>query len=436
MSDLVSREGRLREDPDFRRYWWSRVLSSGGTAVTLVALPVLVFRLSGSTVLTALVSGLEALPYLTFGLLAGVASDRLRRRAVMVAADIVDALLLGSIPVAAWLGILTVPQILVVAFAGPAVAVFFDGANFGALPVLVGRDRIAVANAAVWTASTVVELIAPALVGLALAVVQPSSLLLVDAVSFAASALLVRGIVRGLDGERDDDGDGERSSISMRSVRADVREGVAFVVRHPGVRTMTLVGTLQCLAGGGFVALMVVWCARVLDIGTSGWRFGAVFSVWSLGGILASAALPRLLSSISAARITLLALPIAAVFAVLTPLAGSWLLASVGLFCWSCGYTMVAVNSISYRQQVTPERLLGRVNTAGRMLSWGVGWTTGALCAGLLASVLGIREAMVALGLFEVVACVLAWMSPLRTGVDTDPGLGLRTARSQSACAP
>lgn len=423
-------DGRLRDDPDFRRYWWSRVLSSGGTAVTLVALPVLVFRLSGSTVLTALVSGLEALPYLTFGLLAGVVSDRLHRRAVMVAADIVDALLLGSIPAAAWLGVLTIPHVLVVAFAGPAVAVFFDGANFGALPVLVGRDRIAVANAAVWTASTVVELLAPASVGLALAVLQPSSLLLVDAMSFAASAVLVKGIVRGLDGQRD----AAQRAMSVQSVRADIREGIAFVIRHPGVRTMTIVGTLQCLAGGGFVALMVVWCARVLHIGTSGWRFGVVFSVWSVGGILASAVLPRLLRRVSAGQITLAALPVAAVFGLLTPLARTWPLAALGMFCWSCGYTLVVVNSISYRQQQTPDPLLGRVNTAGRMLSWGVGWTTGALCAGLLGNTLGVRRAMVAMALFEVVACVVAWTSPLRSGPgETDD---LRTAQSRSACAP
>ena len=118
--------------------------------VTLIALPVLIYRQTGSTFLTALVSALEAVPYLTFGLLAGALSDRWDRRAMMVGADLADTVLLGSVPVAYWLGILTVPHILVVAFAGPAVAVFFDGANFGALPVLVGRDRIAEANAAIW----------------------------------------------------------------------------------------------------------------------------------------------------------------------------------------------------------------------------------------------------------------------------------------------
>lgn len=99
----------LRDDRDFRRYWWARVLSTAGSGVTLVALPVLVYRLTGSTVLTALVSALEASAYVVFGLLSGARSDRHDRRAIMVGADLLDAALLASVPVAYWLGALTVP---------------------------------------------------------------------------------------------------------------------------------------------------------------------------------------------------------------------------------------------------------------------------------------------------------------------------------------
>src|SRR5829696_4200524 len=100
--------GRLRDDPDFRRYWLARVLSITGSMVTAVALPVLVYRLSGSTFLTALTTALEAAPYLLTGLFAGALSDRWNRRRVMVSADLVNAVLIGSIPVAHLLGVLTV----------------------------------------------------------------------------------------------------------------------------------------------------------------------------------------------------------------------------------------------------------------------------------------------------------------------------------------
>jgi MFS family permease len=400
---------RLRDDPDFRRYWLARVLSIIGSMVTAVALPVLVYRMSGSTFLTALTTALEAAPYLLTGLFAGALSDRWNRQRVMVSADLVNAVLIGSIPVAHLLGVLTVGQVLAVGFAVQAVYTFFDGANFGALPVLVGRARVAQANSAVWTASSLVELFVPALAGLALAVLNPASLLALDALSFVASAIAVRGIVRAMSERRDG-----QLPLRPRVVFADVAEGVRFLVRHPGVRTMTIVGSLQSFAGGGFVALMVVWCDRILHIGTSGVRFGLVWGAWGIGGLIAAVGLPRLLRRMPPAAITLYALPMSAVLGIVTALMPGWGLAALALLVWGSAYVLVIVNSISYRQQVTPEQLLGRVNTAGRMLSWGVGWTLGSLVGGLLGNQYGVRTAMVVMGTFGFVAVVVAWTSPLR----------------------
>ncbi|MGH3478232.1 MAG: MFS transporter [Nocardioidaceae bacterium] len=401
--------GTLRADPDFRRYFAARLLSQAGTIVTVIALPVLVYRISDSAPLTAIVLMLEAAPYLLFGLFAGALSDRLDRRRVMVVADVADAVLMGSVPVAHLFGVLTVPHLLVVAFGVPAIAVFFDGANFGALPVLVGTDRIAKANAVIWSAVTATETVLPSLVGLSLAVIHPSTLLGVDALSFAASAALVRTIARPLQ-----DPDRERARTTPSAVVADIKVGLRFLVRHPGVRTMTIVGALQCIVGGGFVALMVVWFDRVLDIGTEGWRFGLVWSSWSVGALVASLALPRVLDRTTPARITLAALPVSAVLGIATSFATSWPLAALGLLTWSGAYMLVVVNSVSYRQQVTPEPLLGRVNTAGRMLAWGLGWTVGAAVAGALSSVIGVRSTLHAVTCVGVLAVLVAWTSPLR----------------------
>jgi MFS family permease len=402
--------GSLRADPDFRRYFAARLFSETGTIITLIALPVLVYRLSGSAPLTALVSMLEAAPYLLFGLFAGALSDQLDRRRVMVVADVADAVLMGSVPIAHFLGILTVPHLLVVAFGVPAIAVFFDGANFGALPMLVGTGRIAKANALVWGAATAAESVLPALVGLGLAVVHPSTLLGLDALSFAASAALIRTIARPLQ-----DPARKRVRPTRLTVVADIKVGLQFLVRHAGVRTMTIVGALQCIVGGGFVALMVVWFDRELDIGTEGWRFGLVWSSWSIGALAASLALPKVLDRTTPARITLAALPVSAVLGIATSFATTWPVAAIGLFAWSGAYTLVVVNSISYRQQVTPEHLLGRVNTAGRMLAWGLGWTVGAAAAGALASVIGVRTTLHALTCVGLLAVAVAWTSPLRS---------------------
>ncbi|MEU4193721.1 MFS transporter [Kribbella sp. NPDC026611] len=400
---------RLRDDPDFRRYWIARALSVTGSMVTAIALPVLVYRLSGSTVLTALVTALESAPYLLTGLFAGALADRWNRRRVMVSADLVNAVLVGSVPLAHLLGVLSVAQVLVVAFTVQSVYTFFDGANFGALPVLVGRARVAAANSAVWTASSLIELFVPPLTGLLLAVLDPASLLTLDALSFAASAFAVRGIARALSEERAD-----LPPLRPRVVLRDIGEGLRYLIHHAGVRTMTIIGSVQSFAGGGFMALIVVWCDRVLQVGTSGLRFGLVWGTWGIGGMIAAVSLPRLLKRRPPAAITLYALPVSALLGVLSPLSPNWVVAAVALLVWGSAYVLVIVNAISYRQQVTPEHLLGRVNTAGRMLSWGVGWTLGSVAGGLLGKAVGIRSGMVLMGLCAFAGVVVAWTSPLR----------------------
>jgi MFS family permease len=400
---------RLRDDPDFRRYWVARSSSLTGSMVTAIALPVLVYRLSGSPFLTALVTALEAAPYLLTGLFAGALADRWNRRRVMVSADLVNAVVIGSVPLAYLAGVLTVAQVLVVGFVVQMVFTFFDGANFGALPVLVGRARVAQANAAVWTASSLIELFVPPLAGLLLAVVNPASLLTIDALSFVASAIAVRGIVRAMSEPRTG-----QQPLRPKVLFADIAEGVRFLIRHPGVRTMTIVGSLQSFAGGGFMALMVVWCDRVLHVGTSGIRFGLVYGTWGIGGLIAALGLPWLLKRMPPAAITLYAIPVSAALGIISPLMPNWELAAIALLVWGSAYVLVIVNAVSFRQQVTPENLLGRVNTAGRMLSWGVGWTGGSIVGGVLGSSLGIRPGMVLMGAGSVVAVLVAWTSPLR----------------------
>src|SRR5437899_10060882 len=103
---------RLRDDPQFRRFWTARMVSLAGSSFTYVALPVLIYRRTGSPLLTGLVAAFEAIPYLLLGLVAGALADRWDRRRVMVAADLTSAVALGSLPVAAAFGVLTVPHIL------------------------------------------------------------------------------------------------------------------------------------------------------------------------------------------------------------------------------------------------------------------------------------------------------------------------------------
>jgi hypothetical protein len=159
---------------------------------------------------------------------------------------------------------------------------------------------------------------------------------------------------------------------------------------------------------------MVVWIDQRLEVGTEGLRFGLVYGAWSVGGLAASLALPSLVRRFEAARIALVALPFAAVVGVVVPFLTSWWVAGLALTVWGVFYMLAVINSVTYRQQVTPEHLLGRVNTAGRMLAWGLGWTGGAFVAGALVGWLGLVPTLVVLSSTGVLAAVVAWTSPLR----------------------
>ena len=399
----------LLRDREFVRYLAARGLSGTGSMATYIALPVLVYRTSDDPGLTALVAALEAAPYLLFGLLAGALTDRWNRKRVMIAADLLGAAVLASIPLAAAAGEVTVPHILVVAFLGPTIGVFFDGAVFGAIPLLVGRGRIAEANSYAWSLQSAIEIVAPAVVGATLAVVDPAWLLGLDSVYVRAERR------PALPDHPPDVGPGARARpADPRPGGARRAGGARFLVHHEGVRSMTVIGTLLMLSIGGYMALTVVWLDRVLHLGTEGWRFGITYMAWAIGGLAASVTIPRLVRFVSPARIALVAVPVAAGLGVVTSRVTVWWVAALLYVGWAAATTLVVVNSISYRQAVTPEHLQGRVNTAGRMLSWGIGWTGGAFLSGLLVEPLGLRPTMLFFASVSVLAAVFAWASPLR----------------------
>ncbi|WP_377639778.1 MFS transporter [Oryzobacter terrae] len=406
----------LRRDRDFRRYWLAREVSITGTLVTAVALPVLVYRLSGSPSLTALITVVEGLPYLLLGLFSGALSDRLDRRRVMVVADVVAALAIVSVPLAHWFGTLTAPHALAAGFLSQAAFVFFDGAAFGALPAIVGRDRIGEANAAIWGVGSFLDLGVPMATGVLLAFVDPAVLLGVDALSFVASAVCVFGIRTQLSQSRSG-----LPRLRPRVLVTEVGEGLRFLWGHAGVRSQTIIGFLLSLSGAGFMSLSVPFADRLLGVGTSGLRFGLLFAVWGVGGMLVAAITPWLLRRLTPNRLTLLWLPVAGVTGVVVTTTSSWAVAVVGMVVWGVSYQGVILNSMTYRQQVTPEPLLGRVNTAGRMLSFGVGWTFGALGASALAGLVGLRVALVSVVAVGLLAAVFGWLSPLRR-MDGRPG--------------
>jgi MFS family permease len=394
-------------DRDFSRYLSARVLSVAGAVVSAVALPVLVYQLTGSAGWTSAVTAAEALPYLVFGLLAGALADRLDRRKMMVALDFVVAAVLLSVPLAWLAGGLSAPHVVVVAFATQTAFVFFDAANFGALPALVGKDRLPVAYSTLYGRTTVIELVVPGLTGLLVAVVAPAALLAVNALTAVGSALLLRGIASSMANPRPVRGAGE--------IVADVREGLRFLWHEPIIRTLTLVGATHSVAIGGWMAVLVPFADRVLGVAPRGdVRLAALFSSWGVGAIIASWVLPKLTERWGGARLALTALPLSVLGGLFVLVSPHWIVTCAAIVYWGAAGAAVVINGITYRQQVCPAELQSRVNTTGRMIAWGLGQPLGAALAGALSVAAGDPRAGLLAALVVLLAgVVLAWVTPV-----------------------
>ncbi|MFF4504521.1 MFS transporter [Streptomyces sp. NPDC001401] len=392
----------LRRVPDFRRFWLSRVVSGLGSAVTTVALPVLAFQETGSPLMVSLVAAAATLPYVVFGLIAGTVADRTDRRRLMILTDWLNAACIASVPAASALGILTGGQVLFVALASAALGLFFDAGVYGFVPDIVGKDKLTEANSAVYGAQTVVRIAGNAVAGGLIVLFRPAGTLALDALSFAVSALLL-GAVTHTSARPDE------PAVQRPGFKESVREGLRFLHRHPTLRLMTVVGTLQSFSGGAIIGQLVVFADRVLGIHGSDGRIGLLYMAWSAGGIGGSFLLPRLRRRFEAFPLLLGVLPIGALLGLVVVVTSDWRVTLVALAVWGSAYLVVLVNTMTYSQEVTPSELQGRVNTTRRMLSSGLGVPLGALVAGTLTARVGVQAGMSTAVVSIALAALLVW---------------------------
>lgn len=395
----------LRTNAVFQRFMVARGVSWAGSAVTLVALPMLLYQRTGSPALTALLTTFEALPYLLFGLLAGALADRWSRRRIMVVTSVVDALVLLTVPIASALGVLSTPQLLVVAVLTATMAVFFDAASFGALPTIVPRAQLPAAQSASTAVSTVISLAGPALGGGLAAVAGAAEAMTVNAVTFALAAVVLARLplasVRSV------------SAARRSTVRADILEGLRFIARHRLVRSLTLLGIGNSVTSGAVIGLLVVVCVERLGLPSTSSQIGLFYAVSGFGALLATVALPQLAKRLPVGWTTLFGLGANWLLLVAWTSSAAVVPALVALGLWQLTNTLVIINGITVRMQVTPDALQGRVNTTARMIAWG-GQPLGAALGGVLAEAFGVRVALLVMGCGVLVSFLAGFATPLR----------------------
>jgi MFS family permease len=410
-------QAKLIRRPAFRRLWFGQSISELGSQVTTLALPLAaVLVLHASTLQVGLLTTAGYAAFLLVGLPAGAWVDRLRRRLIMIAADAVRALLLASVPVAYLLGVLTLGQLYVVAFITGVATVFFDVAYMSYVPSLVGLDKVVDANAKLQVTVSLAQVGGPSVAGFLIGALGAPIAFLADAASFVVSVVSLAAIR-----EREP----PPATAGRSTIRAEMAEGVRFVVREPILRMIAGCTSMWNLFYTAIYAIVVVFLVRQVHLQAS--TIGLVMSAGAIGGVIGGLSASRLRRLLGSARIIWVSVAVTAPFALLIPVtsAGPGIACfGVAAFMTSLGSVVYNVNQASFRQLLCPPRLLGRMNATIRFIVWGT-IPLGGLLGGLLGSWLGDRTAIwvAAAG----VALAPAWLlaSPLLRLRDTpEPATG------------
>ncbi|MCR6483889.1 MFS transporter [Amycolatopsis sp. OK19-0408] len=380
----------------FWRLWIAAGLSSLADGVLKVALPLVAV---GYTREPALVAGLAvafSLPWLVFALPAGALVDRLDRRRAMLAANLVRGGLLAAVAVLTALGGGSIWALYVVALGAGIAETLYDTAAQSIVPQVVGRAQLARANGRMYAAEqTANEFAGPPLAGVlaaagvVVALVAPVALWAVA----VAALLLVRGEYRVPREQR-------------TTLRADIAEGLRFLVRHRVLRTFSvMVGTFNLATGATFAVLVLYAVGPGSAMGLSEPAFGLLMATTAAGGLvgaLLAEPVERRLGRVRALWVSWLAggLPVGALAVTANPYA-----VGAAFFTGGVGILVSNVVMVSLRQELTPDHLLGRVGSSHRLVAWGTK-SLGALAGGAIAQAFGLRAVFVVMAVpaFAVVA--------------------------------
>jgi len=395
----------LWRDPGFVKLWAANGISQVGTQVSILALPLAaLFVLKAGALGVSLLRAFAVLPFVVFSLPAGVWIDRLRRRPLMIAADVGRALAMLSIPVAYWLGDLSMVQLYIVSAVHGTLSVVFDVSYLSFLPGLVSRGRLGEANAKLLGTQSVAQLAGPSLAGALVGAVGAAVAVLADAVSFAISGVVV-SLIRGRE---------PHPEPSHSRKRDELVEGLRYVFSQPFLRTLTIWTSLWNLFSSAFFVLLIIYFVKVLHWGPT--KIGLLTALSTSGFVLGALVNERVVARLGPGRliafsgiassVLLLGIPAAplshpAPVIVLTSIAGTVL----GFFA--------NVNQLTLRQSITPPRLLGRMNSVVRFMYWGT-IPAGSAIGGALAGPLGLRTTLFVAGTGSVLACVPIALSPIR----------------------
>lgn len=410
------RRGGLWRHRDFMLLWSGQTVSEMGSAVTQLALPLTaVVLLKASTFEVGLLVSADTLAFALIALPAGAIVDRRTKRGIMLACDVGRALIIGSVPLAWALGVLTLGQLYVVALVTGVGTVFFDVSYQSYLPVLLRAEHLMDGNGKLGATQSFAQLAGPGLGGGLVGAVGAAGAMTADAISYVVSVASLLGIrTREQRGGTQGAADSGAGSGARRSLRAEIAEGLKFVVGHPILRKVVACTGTSNLFSSMTMALEIIFLVRVLHVRPA--FTGVLFAIAGVGGVLGGIFAGRLARRIGSARIIWFSILVIGLPVFLPALAEpGWLvvLFPIGFAAFWFSAVVYNVAQVSYRQTVTPPHLMGRMNAAVRWIVWGT-MPLGGVIGGALGTAIGIRPTLWIGFIGSWAAGFWVYFSPLR----------------------
>lgn len=364
---------------EFRKLWAASAASNLGDGVALVAAPLLAATLTGDPALVAGLALAQRVPWLIFPLFSGALADRIDRRRAMVGVALCRAGLIGALGAAVLLDLASLVLLYVVFFLLSTGETLFDTAAATVLPTVVRREALTEANARLsGTVSAANQFLGPPLGGalFALAAALP---FLAGAGGLAVAAALIAALRGNFAVARVGD--------APPDLRTEIAAGLRWLWRHRLLRTLALTLAALNITLVAQVSIMVLFARERLGLGPTG--FGVLLTAYGLGGLLGSVIAGRVIGWLGVSRVLRLAVVIEAAVPAAIALSGHALLVGAALAIFGCHSTVWGAVLTALRQELTPDRLRGRVESAYRLLEYG-GAAPGALLGGLLAAHFGL----------------------------------------------
>jgi len=399
----------LWRSADFRRLWATLTVTSFGAQVTNLALPLTAALLLSATPLQmGILVALESLPFALVSLHAGVLLDRVRKLPVVIACNIARGVALLAIPLAAFTHVLSMELLYVVGFFCGVQNVIGGAAYQVLLAQLAGRKRLVEANAKIALGETSAALVGPGLAGGLIHVFTAPFAIMLDALAFLASGLVLRRMRVPSDVAHE----GEHPPVGTQ-----IAEGLRLVMNNRTLFALAWLSGAWHMLHHMQIAVLILFATR--ELGLSAGAIGLVYMAGGLGCVLAAANAERLSARFGVGPVIvhgliLTALAWQAFGLVGGPVWAATLLLGAAMLVFDFGGVLYGINYLALRQAITPDRLMGRMTATMRFLTVAMA-PVGSLLGGVLATAVGLRATLLTIGALGIALAVAAVVgSPVR----------------------